>query len=311
MKRILPVLVALLVISGCTSTNKKPKRSSSLDEASSSILSSEEQTSSHIDPTSQAGTSAGTSKTSVSPTTASVKPTTAPTTASSKTSSSSKTSATTSSKTSSSSPTPSGDEYIRFSEYPSISLRKFLAPTNTPIELITHLSEHHWWENQMLDEMPSDDWTFIYGNKTSRGDYGDSKVSPSFYSVDQGKPGGLRMDQKWKGFQTPLFHHTGAKLEIKMVISQVNNNTDKPEDSLPIGFFLFYDKDANYLENLTHEVSRGQITANTDQVHFYCTGSGTEDVAYFEFRLVALPSKNSQCYNFGIGEVNVNSWERA
>lgn len=298
MKKILPFLVALLSISGCTTTNKKPRRSSSFDEGTSQIISSIDSTTSNIEPTSQGGTSAGTSHTSVAPTSAGTSTTSKPNSSS------------TSSKPTSSS-TPAGDEYIRFKDYPSISLRKFLAPTNEPIELITHLSEHHWWENDLRDDMPSTDWTFIYGNKNSRGDFGDDKVSPSFYSVDQGKPGGLRMDQKWKGIQTPLFHHTGAKLEINMVISQVNNNTDKPEDSLPIGFFLFYDKDANYLENLTHEVSRGQITANTTQVHFYCTGSGTENVAYFEFRLVALPSKNSQAYNFGIGEINVNSWERA
>lgn len=296
MKKILPVLVALLVISGCTSTNKKPKRSSSNDEVTSQNLSSQAPEVSSVNPSSQVVTSAGTSLTSTTPTTVTTKPTTV-------------TSKPTSKPTTSGT-TPSGDERITFDDYPSVSLRKFLAPTNTPVELVTHLSEHHWWENEMLDEMPNNDWTFIYGNKTSRGDYGDDKVSPSFYSVDQGKPGGLRMDQKWKGFQTPLFHHTGNKLEINMVISQVNNNTDKPEDSLPIGFFLFYDQDSNYLENLTHAVSRGQITANTTQVHFYCTGEGTSSVAYFEFRLVALPSKSSQAYNFGVGELNVNSWER-
>ncbi len=310
MKKILPFLVALLLISGCTKTNKKPRHSSSFDEGSSQIISSIDSVTSNIEPTSQSGTSAGTSHTSIAPTSAGTSHTSvAPTSAGSSTTSRPSSSSTSSKPTSSS--TPAGDEYIRFNDYPSISLRKFLAPTNEPIELITHLSEHHWWENDLKEDMPSADWTFIYGNKNSRGDFGDDKVKPSFYSVDQGKPGGLMMDQKWKGIQTPLFHHTGAKLEINMVISQVNNNTHKPEDSLPIGFFLFYDKDANYLENLTHEVSRGQITANTTQVHFYCTGSGTENVAYFEFRLVALPSKNSQAYNFGIGELNVNSWERA
>ena len=306
MKRFLPLLLCVLLVSGCAPKNKKSKRASSVDEEISENSNSE-----IISTPSEIVPSQGTISQSNSNPISSSQDTNILSTISSASSKSNTSTQSSTSKPSSSSVDPSGNTYIKFSDYPSISLRKFLAPTNTPHELITHLSEHHWWENSMKDEMPNDDWTYIYGNKTSRGDYGDDRASPRFYSSNNDAPGGLRMDQKWLGFQTELFHHTGEKLEIRMKISQVNNAGNNPETTLPIGFFLFYDKNANYLENLTHVVERGQITANTDEVKFYVTGSGTSSIAYFEFRLVALASKNQQKYNFGIGEINVNSWEKA
>ena len=275
MKKLLPILVSILVISGCTASPKKHKQSSSLDERTSEIVTS------GVAPTSE-----GTSATSVA-TSATSKPTSAPTSASKPTSSTTTTSKPTSSSTPVS-PLPGG--YTMFD-----------APTNTPIEITTTLSDpsgDSWWNNDLRYEFPTEDWSHIYGHNLT---------TPKFYDNDSG---GLKMDQKYKGFQTPLFHHTGAKLEFNIGISQVNNASGTPDKSVPTGYFFFYDKNGNYLSNLTHTVEQETITANTKNVHFYVTGEHTVDVAYFEFRLNALTFKGSQNYNFGIGNVNVHSWER-
>ena len=275
MKKILPILVSILVISGCTASPKKHKQSSSNDEKSSEIVTS------GVAPTSE-----GTSATSAA-TSATTKPTTAPTSASKPTSSPTSTSKPTSSSTPVS---PLPGEYTMFD-----------APSNTPIEVTTTLSDpsgDYWWNNELKHEFPTDDWSHIYGHNIT---------NPQFYANDAG---GLKMDQKYKGFQTPLFHHTGAKLEFHMLISQVNNASGKPDKSVPTGYFFFYDKNGTYLANLTHVVEQETITVTKTDVHFYVTGEHTADVAYFEFRLNALTFNGSQNYNFGIGNVNVHSWER-
>ena len=267
MQKILPILVSILVISGCTASPKKHKQSSSIDERSSQIVTS------GVAPTSE-----GTSVTS-----AATSSTTKPTSASKPTSTSKPTSSSTPV-----SPLPGG--YTMFD-----------APTNTPIEVTTTLSDpsgDSWWNNDLRYEFPTEDWSHIYGHNLT---------TPKFYDNEAG---GLKMDQKYKGFQTPLFHHTGAKLEFNIGISQVNNASGKPDTSVPTGYFFFYDKNVNYLSNLTHTVEQETITAKTTNLHFYITGEHTVDVAYFEFRLNALTFKGSQNYNFGIGNVNVHSWER-
>lgn len=275
MKKILPILVSILVISGCTASPKKHKQSSSIDERSSQIITS------GVVPTSErtSATSAATSSTT--------KLTSAPTSASIPASSTSSASKPTSSSTPVS---PLPGEYTMFD-----------APTNTPIEVTTTLSDptgDSWWNNDLRYDFPSEDWSHIYGHNLT---------TPDFY---RNESGGLVMDQRYKGFQTPLFHHTGAKLQINIGISQVNNASGKPDTSVPTGYFFFFDKNGNYLSNLTHTVEQETITAKTTNVKFYLTGEHTVDVAYFEFRLNALTFKGSQNYNFGIGNVNVHSWER-
>lgn len=222
MKKILPILVSILVISGCTASPKKHKQSSSTDESSSQIITS------GVAPTSE-----GTSSTSAT-TSATTKPTSAPTSASKPTSTS------TSKPTSSSTPvSPLPGGYTMFD-----------APTNTPIEVTTTLSDpsgDSWWNNDLRYEFPTEDWSHIYGHNLT---------TPKFYDNEAG---GLKMDQKYKGFQTPLFHHTGAKLEFNIGISQVNNASGKPDTSVPTGYFFFYDKNGNYLSNLTTPLNKKQL----------------------------------------------------
>ena len=279
MKKILPVLVALLVISGCTSTNKKSKRSSSYDEVTSENVSSIQPETSIIDQSSNNPTSVVTSISNVSPTTGtSYFPTTA-----SKTSSSSITAST---STSQSGTLP--NNYIIFDP-----------PTNTPIEITTSTSPDDWWNNDLRYDFPTDDWAHIYGNNLT---------TPKFYDNEAG---GLKMDQKFKGFRTPRFHHTGAKLEIRLGISQVNNAGGTTDKNVPTAYLFFYDASGNYISNLTKTVEQETITSKTTEVQIYVTGSNIENVSYFEFRLNALTFKGSQNYNFGIGSVGVHSWTYA
>ncbi len=280
MKKILPILVALLVISGCTSTSKKSKRSSSNDEVTSENVSSIQTETSITDQSSNNPTSVVTSISNVSPTTGtSYFPTTA-----SKTSSLS--SITTSTSTSQSGTLP--NNYVIFDP-----------PTNTPIEITTSTSTEDWWNNDLRYDFPTDDWAHIYG---------ENLTTPKFYANEAG---GLKMDQKFKGFRTPRFHHTGAKLEIRLGISQVNTAGGTPDKNVPTAYLFFYDASGNYISNLTKTVERETITLKTTEVQIYVTGSNIENVSYFEFRLNALTFKGSQNYNFGIGSVGVHSWTYA
>lgn len=332
MKKILPVLLCIIAVSSCEVPRKRGDSSVSKNQTSEiSIVSSasiwiseftsdvtsvgSSSTSNSL--TSQVSTvnSLSTSQiTSVTTSSQATSVVTSQSTATSKPTSVATITATSASITSvSSSSKPGTSNNSTTHAIPSGTLpqnmKMFYAPTNEPLEFKTSLSSDDWYEFSMIDDLPSDDWTFIYGNNCSRGDYG-SSPQPSFYSSNNNAPGGLKMDQRWKGFQTPLFHHNGPKLEIRLDISQVNNANDKPVTSVPTGYFFFYDKDANWLSNLDYKLVSGTITKNTDEVKFYVTGSGTENVAYFEFRLSALPYKGSQSYNFGLGGISIHSWER-
>lgn len=299
MKKIIPVLIALLLVSGCTST-KKNKRTTTIQSSSNEQSSSEAISSSSQDVTSSSATSSSSSGTSSS------KPSSSVTTSSSHTTSSS---ASSSSRPSSSSTSSTSGQHLPTETLPN-NLKAFYAPSNTPVELTTHLSTPHWWENDFKEDLPSSDWSYIYGNNNSRGDWGDHP-QPQFYSSNNGNPGGLRMDQERKGFQSCLFHHTGEKLEIRLGISQVNDAKFNSDTSVPTGYFLFYDKNAHYLDNLTYTLEHDKINSNTTEIKFYVTGTTTENVAYLEFRLNTLPYKGQTSYNFGVGYLNINSWERA
>lgn len=260
MKKILAFLVALLAISGCTTTNKKPRRSSSFDEGSSLNTSSQESTSVNSE-----GTSASVSSQSSQP------------------------SSSPSSASSSTSVTPSGQ---LLGNYPI-----FDPPTNTPVEINTSTSTDDWWNNSLKTYMP-ENWDYLYGNNILQ--------NGQFYANTEG---GLKMDQHYKGFRTCLFHHTGPKLEIRFGISQYNEAQNKtPNKSVPTGYLFFFDKDGSYLSNLTYIIEHETIVPNKNEVKFYITGSGTANVAYFEFRLNDLTFKGDKCYNFGIDKVNVHSW---
>lgn len=187
-----------------------------------------------------------------------------------------------------------------------------LPKNSVPYELKTTLSADasSWSNNYMYDDLPTD-FRFIYGNSCDDGPSG-HRAQPKFYSYNEDNvkkyPGGLKFDQKSKGFQTQLFEHKGAKLEIRIGVTQVNEANDKPEvGKNPIGIYYF-NKDGNYLGK--HSIEVGDITKNTTEVKYYETSSFTSNIAYFEVRLNAMVYKGQQCYNIGIGYCNFKSWER-
>ncbi len=183
---------------------------------------------------------------------------------------------------------------------------------DNPYTLKTTLSadDSTWSNNYMYDSLPNS-FRFIYGNSSDDGEPG-HRASPKFYSYDEDKPssypGGLRFDQKSKGFETPLFIHEGAKLEIRIGISQVNNCSDKYEAGKDTMGVYYFSKDGKYLGK--HRIEEGSITTKTKELKFYETSDFTKDIAYFEVRLIAMAYKGSQCYNVGIGYCNYKSWER-
>lgn len=184
-----------------------------------------------------------------------------------------------------------------------------LPKNKTPFDLKTTLSADtsSWSNNNLLtrDDFFSTDFRFIYGNSCDDGPSG-QKASPSFY---QNEKGGLKMDQKNKGFQTQLFEHEGAKLEIRIGITQVNNANDKPEIGKETMGIYYFNKLGKYLGK--HSVVEKTIETSTKEIKYYETASYTKDIAYFEVRLNAMAYKGQQCYNFGIGYCNFKSWERA
>lgn len=180
------------------------------------------------------------------------------------------------------------------------------APKNAdnPINLVTTLSadESSWYNYAFEDEMG--DFRFIYRNSCDDGETG-HKCSPSWYSNDKG---GIKLSQNGNGFGSPKFTHTGEKLEIRIGISQLTNNSETPKKNKDTAYVYFFDTNDNYLGKYT--IEEGSITSSTQQIRFYWT-TNAASVAYFEFRINALPYKNSQCYNLGVSYCNFKSWERA
>lgn len=118
------------------------------------------------------------------------------------------------------------------------------------------------------------------------------------------------MDQATKGFQTGEFTHTGAKLEIRIGISQVNNSGSGDNTNKDVfRIYYFNNKGAllgqdNYQDGHINAQSAGKY------LKIYKTDSYTSQIAYFEFRLINQAYKGNQKYNFGIDYVNLKSWER-
>ena len=183
---------------------------------------------------------------------------------------------------------------------------------DNPEELKTTLSADasSWSNNDLYDELPTY-YRFIYGNSYDDGPSGE-RATPKFYSYDPSKtkqyPGGLKFDQKTKGFQSQLFYHSGAKLEFHIGISQVNDASDKPEEGKDFLNIYFFNK---YGTNLgKYRVEAETITTKTTDLHFYITEDYTKDIAYFEVRQISITYKGSQCYNVGVSYCNYKSWER-
>lgn len=177
-----------------------------------------------------------------------------------------------------------------------------------PYNLKTTLSqdESSWSNNEMIDSLPSG-FRYIYRNACDDGPKY-HKTSANFYSSNNKAPGGLKIDNTGVGFQSQMFYHTGAKLEIRIGISQVNNSSDKPEEGKDTFHIYFFNKNGQYLDK--YIVEEKTITTNTQEIKFYWTKNASE-IAFFEFRCNAMPYKGKQCYNIGIKYCNFKSWERA
>ena len=225
---------------------------------------------------------------------------------SSKPTSSSKPSSTSLSKTSSTSYIPSDIEGREVLPCGYVKLDK---PTNSPIIINTSYSSSDWFEAMITDDFPSNDWTHIYGNSCSKWP-SPHYYAGKFYSYDASDtkqyPGGVKLDQRSKGFQTPLFSHTGNKLEIRLGVSQMNNSSTKPTAGQPVAYFYFYNSDGDFLIDKTITIGDSEIDSKTTEIKKYVYGASS--VAYFEFRLNQLPFKSSQSYNIGIGKVSIHSW---
>lgn len=275
MKKFFPLVITILLTSGCQSRSSRRHNTSSSNTTTSSVT--QETSQSEEYPTK-------TQATSITPTT-SVIPVTSISSKETTVSTSIPTSSFTGTSTMPSDSLPNG--YIFFD-----------APKNTPIEIVTSETSSDWWNNTMIDDFPNDDWSYLNGTSYH--------TLPKFYENDIG---GLKFDYKKKGFQTPMFHHNGPKLEINIKISQYIEATGgKPDKSTSTAYLFFYDKNGTYLNELTYELPKETMGPGFNQIHRYVTGSQTKDVAYFEFRLNNLPYKGNTVYNFGISEVNVHSW---
>lgn len=206
--------------------------------------------------------------------------------------------------------TESEDDYINGRQVLPCGYVKLDKPTNSPINITTSNDSSAWWSIDIKDEL-DDSLTFIYGNSSSKGPSGHYANAP-MYSYNAQKedkyPGGLKMSQRSVGIQSPLFSHSGPKLEIRIGISQVNEAGGSVEKGKPTGFIYFYNSNGDFLANKTINVVEGTIVKNTAGNYIRYYDYSAQDIAYFEFRLNALPYKSSQNYNFGIGYLSIHSW---
>lgn len=307
---IVPLLASCNVLSLLEKMSANVQYSSSSSQSSSSRSASSSTSSSSSEISTSSSTSTSSSFSSLSSKTSSSSSTLSKTSSSSQTSQSSSTktssgSSSVTSSSSSSSTSQSGDllpcGYVKIDK-----------PTNTPIEITTSNSTSDWYEAEITDDFPSDDWTAIYGNSCSKWE-SPHYFNPKFYSYNESDakqyPGGFKFDQKSKGIQTPMFTHTGEKLEIRIGISQVNNSNDKYQAGKPTAFLYFYNSNGDFLEDKTINVTEGSITTNTKELKYYVLGA--QNISYFEFRLNEMPYKGSQCYNFGLGKISIHSWPQA
>lgn len=229
-------------------------------------------------------------------------------------SSTSSSSSNSSSNSSTLSTTQSDDDYLNNREVLPCGYVKLDKPTNTPINITTSTSHDDWYTANTYDYLP-EGYTFIYGNSSSSGPSGHYANTP-FYSYNESDtkqyPGGIKITKRSQGLQSAMFSHSGAKLEIRIGISQVNNANGPIDDKKPTAYLYFYDKDGGFMSDNIIEVQEETITTAKagNYISYYVTKKA-EDIAYFEFRLNAQPYKGSQNYNFGIGYVSIHSWTYA
>ena len=177
---------------------------------------------------------------------------------------------------------------------------------NNPLSIKADTSSTTWNNYSLKETLPSD-FRYIYKNACDDGPKY-HKTNPSFYSVNNNAPGGLKVTEKGVGVQSNMFNHDGEKLEIRIGISQVNNATDKPVENKDTMHIYYFNKNGDKLGYST--ISEGSITVSSagNYIKVYLTESYTKDVCYFDIRLNEKPYKGSQCYNFGIDYINYKSW---
>ena len=179
----------------------------------------------------------------------------------------------------------------------------------SPINIPTSNSSSDWQEFDMKENMPTN-YRYIYKNACDDGPSG-HHASPSFYSYNSSKPkdypGGLKIAMPGVGFQSPLFSHTGYKLELRFGISQVNNCNDSVTHG-DVAHVYFFNSSGGYLGK--YVFAEGSVTVSTAGNYLQCYWeNNASNVAYFEFRVNQKPFKGSQVYNIGIGYCNIKSWQ--
>lgn len=151
-----------------------------------------------------------------------------------------------------------------------------------------------WKEYDFYNSMPNN-WAYIQGNNKVN-----SKTN--FYAESAG--GGFKFAQLYYGLQTPLINGW-EKIEIRLEISCVNNNSQKKDDDEPIFHVYGYDINGQYIS--LDYIEQGAITTQTagNYVRIYVRNI---NIRYLEFRLNAFPYKGQQCYNFGVSKISLKGW---
>lgn len=174
----------------------------------------------------------------------------------------------------------------------------------SPINLVTDNETSSWNNNSIKTSSELGNFRYIYKNACDDGET-NHKTSVKFYSNDLG---GVKLTERGCGIGSPMFSHTGNKLEIRFKVSQVSNaSPDTQNDEKCAGVYFF-----NSSEQLIGQayIPNSQLNEKNKTPTIYWTDRASE-VAYFEFRLKAMPHKGSQSYNLGISEVNFKSWPNA
>ena len=208
--------------------------------------------------------------------------------------------------------TQSDDDYLNGRDILPCGYVKLDKPTNTPINITTSNDSSAWYSQEFKGDF-DDDYTFIYGNSSSKGPSGHYvNAANQMYSYNESNeeryPGGIKYTKRSQGLQTPMFTHSGPKLEIRIGISQVNDANGTPEKGKPTGYLYFYNSNGDFLSNKTVDILEGSIITSTAGKYLKYYVLGAQDISYFEFRLNAQPYKGGQNYNFGLGYIAIHSF---
>lgn len=133
----------------------------------------------------------------------------------------------------------------------------------------------------------------IHGNQFSKGSYyanGEFKIS-------------ITTPAK-QGFQTGMFI-TNLKLEIRILIGQMNNSNDgnKIDKDIPVLSIYGFAENGDFVRAKYID----EITKNDENSYVKTYMDGT-DIAYLEVRAMQLPYKGSQSYNMGLRGLQMIAW---